>query len=85
MDIQADGAIGCGDEGASWSAPQVSAIWNDGPGDICGGLREALKLDWQGESRCLFPGIARPELGRQSVSTASKTKATLLPGNLKRP
>ena len=54
MDIQADGAIGCGDEGASWSAPQVSAVWNDGPGDICGGLREALKLDWQGESRDLF-------------------------------
>ena len=26
----------------------------DGPEDICGGLREALKLGWQGESRHLF-------------------------------
>ena len=41
-------------QAASLSAPQVSAVGNDGPGDISAGLREALKLDWQGESRCLF-------------------------------
>ena len=38
----------------SFVRKQKATGGGDGPEDICGGLREALKLDWQGESRHLF-------------------------------
>jgi hypothetical protein len=38
----------------SFVQKQKATGGGDGPEDICGGLREALKLDWQGESKHLF-------------------------------
>ena len=38
----------------SFVRSQQATGGGDGPEDICGGLREALKLGWQGESRHLF-------------------------------
>ena len=38
----------------SFVKKQKATGGGDGPEDICGGLREALKLDWRGESKHLF-------------------------------
>ena len=53
----------------SFVRKQGASGGGDGPEDICGGLREALKLDWQGESRHLFLIADAPCHGSQYHDT----------------